>query len=177
MPLQHLGPLNGFRIPELLLKASASTTITYKMSTSYALHTIQNPIFSNNLQVVDADCPQLLAALVLKGYVHDMTKISEIVDTITAEDPLDYNIPENKNLYRIKFKRLLRTLALGMQPDIPWDGELMSYPVHNQNIFDSYLLDNTYLEVSSKGINSDGFIYEVDGQQYLDLMFQIRCKP
>lgn len=104
MPLRHPSSLKGFRIHETLLKASASTTITYKLNTILSFHTIQNPTFSNNLQAIDADCPQLLAALVLKGYIHDMTKISDIVDTITAEDSLDYNTPENKNLYRIKLK-------------------------------------------------------------------------
>ncbi len=145
--------------------------------------------FKTNLRAIDGDFVELLSAIVLNRYILGKTKVSELVDALTDVDPMGYNIAGNNNLYRIKFKRFLRSVALGMQPATAWDGEfdatggyivvketgeLLSYQVYKENLFNNYLLANTVMDSPSTNRHRYGLIYELDGELYFDINFQIR---
>lgn len=161
----------------------------YEEGVTLSFHKIHSATFNNNLRAIDGDFNKLLPEIVLNRYLLSKTRISDLVEALTEEDPLDYNTSENDNLYKIKFKRFLRTVALGMQPATPWtgdidatggyivvkeDGELVSYQVHKENLFNNYILANTYMDSPSSSRHNYGVVYEVDGVQYFDLNFQIR---
>lgn len=139
MPSTPKDPLNGFQIAPILLNSSESTVIRYKLSTrlskktvdlinriggarmihdrliaiyeagaTLSFHKMHSEIFYTNIRAVDSDLIKLLPEIVLNSYLFGKSRLLDVLDV------------SNKKLHYIKFKRLLRTLALGMRPEIPY---------------------------------------------------------
>lgn len=104
-------------------------------------------------------------------------------------NPLGYRRPD---LYAIKFKKLLTASALGMTPGKVWDGkdsatggyiiikrdgDVLCYHLYNRNFFEDYLLNNTRIDRPSASRYDFGYVYEKDGNKYIDLNVQVRFKP
>lgn len=150
---------------------------------------LENPIFSNNLTLIDSALPKILSEIVNLFYTSNYSKLKDLVEVIGSNNPLNFDISENHPFYSYKIKRLLTDIALGMMPSRVWsgeleatggylvireDGEVVSYHIYNRNDFEDYLLNNTKLETASTTRHEFGSIYESEGQQFIKLNLQIR---
>jgi type II restriction enzyme len=113
----------------------------------------------------------------------------DLVNEITVQNPLKYNLETNHPFYSYKIKRFLTDIALGMMPSKVWtgqldatggylvvkeDGEVLCYHIYNRNEFEDYLLNNTKLETASSSRHEFGTIYKENNQLYFKLNLQIR---
>ena len=115
--------------------------------------------------------------------------MSELVETIEQNNPLDFDTQNNHQFYIYKIKRLLTDVALGMMPGTVWNGQydatggylivkgngdILCYHIYNKNEFENYLLANTKLETASSSRHQFGVIYDRDGEKFINLNLQIR---
>ena len=92
-------------------------------------------VFADNLEVVDAALPRMLADLLKVHYFQqilaprnpkktgafrDADKLSNAVELLSKTEP--YASKGRKNFCEIKIKRFLRSCALGLMPSEEWDG-------------------------------------------------------
>ncbi len=152
---------------------------------SLSFNKIDNICFANNLRLIDSLLPELLAQVLLIYYSGKASKISDIVEILKTENPLDYDLTEH-DFYGYKIKKFLVEVALGMVPNTPWlgiyaasggyiivkeDGGIVGYHFYDRNLFESYLLENTRLDTPSTQRHKFGSITS-DGSLKLNL--QIR---
>lgn len=148
-----------------------------------------NSIFTNNLVLIDSLLPNIIAEMIYKYFSTKSTKLSEIVEVIENENPLDFDKTHSHLFYTYKIKKFLTDAALGMMPSKVWtgqydatggylvvkdDGELLCYHLYNRNEFEQYLFANTKLETASSGRHEFGSIYSENGIAYLNLNLQVR---
>lgn len=151
----------------------------------------QNPIFNNNLILIDSLLPQILASILLEFASSSYSSLDDLVNLIEQTNPLQFDTTNRHLFYSYKIKRFLTDVALGMMPSKVWtgeydatggylivkaDGDVLCYHIYNKNEFENYLLANTKLETASSSRHGFGEVYEVNGQQYLKLNLQIRFK-
>lgn len=149
----------------------------------------EKSIFSGNLTLIDSALPQILAAIVYSFYSSDNTRLIDLVDDVSNDNPLQFDVSENHPFYSYKIKRLLTDIALGMMPSKVWtgeleatggylvvrdDGEVLSYHIYNRNDFEDYLLNNTKLETASTSRHDFGSVYSEGDKQFINLNLQIR---
>lgn len=151
---------------------------------------IQSKSLKLNLQLIDSDLPKLLAALLLAKYDGSGTaSISELLELLNQQNPLNYDLSLGHPFYEYKIKNFLTDAALGMTPSNIWkghydatggiiivkeDGDLVCYHIYNRNEFQTYLLKNTKLEQSSTRRHGYGSVYEENGRYFIKLNLQIR---
>lgn len=150
---------------------------------------ISSEIFDLNLQVIDSRMPEILSELVFYYYSGYGSNVRELIGLIKEKNPLNFNSSFGHDFYEYKFKAFLRDVALGMTPSKKWDGyfdatggyivvkedgEIVSYHIYNQNEFQQYLLNNTKFDSPSSTRHDYGTVYEVDGDYFFNLNFQIR---
>lgn len=122
-------------------------------------------------------------------YTSNLSKISDLVNHISENNPLNYNIDNTHPYYSYKYKRFLTDTALGMMPSKVWtgeldatggylivkdDGEILCYHIYNRNEFEDYLFKNTKFETASSSRHDFGKIYREKGKLFLKLNLQIR---
>ncbi len=149
----------------------------------------ENPIFSNNLILIDSALPQIMAEIIYLFYSTSHSSLKSLVEEISTINPLSFDGNHNHPFYSYKIKRFLTDIALGMMPSKVWtgeleatgghlvvkdDGEILSYHIYNRNDFEDYLLNNTKLETASSSRHEFGQIYEENGNQFFKLNLQIR---
>lgn len=118
--------------------------------------------FKDNLLVIDSRMPEILAAMLLARYDHDVVDISELVPYLNKENPLGFS--GSRDYYRVKISRLLMESFAGMKPSEPWNGieevhggyivvtpdkKVLCFFMRNRNIFEEYLFNNVKLETPS----------------------------
>lgn len=132
--------------------------------------------FADNLDIVDAALPKIIADLLyvhyfvkltsprprVKGVTRPHDRLTEALDVLNTMEP--YCNFSRKNYCEIKLKRFLRACALGLMPSQIWndiddanggyiivlpDGELIGFYVYNRKLFEDYLLHETYFERGS----------------------------
>ena len=145
-----------------------------------------NTNFSRNLMLIDSRMEEIISVLLLDYYESNIKTCRELTDRIEESNPLGY---PDEGFYRFKFKKFLCSVALGMMPAKPWDGndeanggyvvvkddgDVVAYHLYNRNAFESYLLNNTQLERASTGKHGYASIYDEDGKKYINLNLQIR---
>lgn len=151
---------------------------------------LENPIFRNNLQLVDSFLPNILAEMVLDYFSTERKSIKEITEEVAKKNPLGYDLSHNHKFYEHKMKCFLTDIALGMMPTIVWtgeyeanggylvvkeDGDVLCYHFYNRNLFESYLYNNTRFETASSTRNKFGTIEKLkDGSLKFKLNIQIR---
>ncbi len=54
------------------------------------------------------------------------------------------------------------------------DGEVLAYHIHNRNLFEKYLLDNTILERASTTRHKYMELYKENGEIFIKLNLQMR---
>lgn len=195
-----------------LLNASQSTNIKYRLSRSLSeeeisianslkpkqllsylrtknislsLDNYENSIFENNLRLIDTALPQIIATIVLQFYTEGMSKIAELCQWITQQNPLSFQGKDHP-YYSYKLKRFLVDAALGMTPAKVWkgeydttggyiivkqDGELLCYHLYERQLFENYLFYNIKLDTPSTQRHHFGKIIE---EKRLCLNIQLR---
>jgi hypothetical protein len=151
----------------------------------------ENPIFGNNLVLIDSCLPAILAEMLKLFFRSSISSVAELVEEIAAQNPLNYDLEQQQPFYAYKVKRFLTDVALGMMPAQVWrgvlqatggylvvrdDGELLCYHIYNRNAFEDYLFNQTKLETASSSRHDFGTLYEEDGAWWLKLNLQIRFK-
>ncbi len=149
----------------------------------------ESSVFGNNLTLIDSSLPKIIAEILLKFYSSNLSKVADLVNDISASNPLEFNLENNHPFYTYKIKRFLSDIALGMMPSKVWtgeldatggylvvkeDGEVLCYHIYNRNEFEDYLLNNTKLETASSTRHDFGYVYERDGMQFFSINLQIR---
>ncbi len=151
----------------------------------------ENPIFENNLLLIDSFLPKIIADLLIQFFSTKLTSISELTQIINIKNPAKYDLSYNHDFYNYKIKHLLTDIALGLMPTKVWtgkcdatggylvvkeDGEIVAYHLYNKNEFEDYLFYNTRLETASTTRHEFGSIYLDDDKQLIKLNLQIRFK-
>lgn len=146
-------------------------------------------IFECNLVNVDSSLPEIIALLLLYFYRYECPTIQGLTDILAKENPLGFNMAYHHTYYETKIKRLLMHTALGMTPTSIWngkyqanggylvirsDGEIVCYHIYNKNEFEDYLFNNTKMDSPSRQRHDYGYIYNLDGREYMKLNLQIR---
>lgn len=173
-------------------------------ATSIEYEGYHSSVFADNLEVVDAALPKMLADLVKvhyfqqilaprgprqSGAFRDADKLSSAVELLSRNEP--YASKGRRNFCEIKIKRFLRSCALGLMPSEVWDGKddasggyiivlpdgrLVALYVYNTNLFEKYLYESTIFERASTTRHNYMTLYP-DGQSgdyFLKLNLQIR---
>lgn len=149
----------------------------------------ERKIFSNNLILIDSKLPEILSQIVFEFYSSDKSNVSDLVETISNRNPINFDISNEHKFYEYKIKRFLTDIALGMMPSKVWtgqydatggylivkeNGDVLCYHIYNKNEFEDYLFNNTKLDTASSSRHDFGTIYEENGEFYFNLNLQIR---
>ncbi len=145
--------------------------------------------YEDNLILIDSMLPQIYGALILEHYCNIDKGIygcKELIDLVANKNPLRYR---RTDIYAVKFKKLITASALGMTPGKVWDGkeaatggyiiikrdgDVLCYHLYNRNFFEEYLLDNTRIDRPSASRYDYGYVFDINGEKYIDLNVQIR---
>ncbi|ARS41853.1 hypothetical protein CA265_20220 [Sphingobacteriaceae bacterium GW460-11-11-14-LB5] len=166
------------RVNEILTHGS---TLEYKEC--------ENPIFNNNLIMVDSSLPSILANALKLFNEKGISSLPVLTQDLETANPLGFDQRHNHKFYGMKIKRFLSEVALGMMPNKVWsgqynstegyiivksDGELVCYHIIEKNLFEDYLLANTKLETASTSRHGFGTIYQIGSEYFINLNLQIR---
>ncbi|MEO5646034.1 MAG: HpaII family restriction endonuclease [Candidatus Paceibacterota bacterium] len=147
--------------------------------------------FESNLKMTDSIFPQMLSEVLLAYYQGKGKSVEDLVDVIEKEETLNNKLNITKTFFVHKMKEFLVAVALGMVPSKIWegnmqayggyiivknDGDVVCYNVYNREEFKDYLYKNTYFDTPSSGRHEFGKIYESNGENFMNLNFQIRFK-
>ncbi|MDX8388901.1 MAG: HpaII family restriction endonuclease [Mariprofundaceae bacterium] len=161
----------------------------YRLKGIFEFLRIEKATFSNNLILIDSQLPCIMAKMVLKFYSSNISCVSELVGLMERDNPLNFDGSEGHEFYRYKIKRFLTDVALGMMPSKVWtgeldvtggylvvkeDGDVLCDHIYNQNEFEDYLIHNSKLETASSSRHGFGFIFEEEGNLFMNLNLQIR---
>jgi HpaII restriction endonuclease len=160
-----------------------------KLDGKLSFVSLEKPIFQNNLVLIDSLLPNILAEVLKKFFISNLSKLNALTDEISARNPLEYDQQFSHSFYEYKIKRFLTDVALGMMPSKVWgglydatggylivkeDGEVLCYHIYNKNQFENYLYNNTKLETASSTRHDFGIVYFEDDSYYFKLNLQIR---
>lgn len=149
---------------------------------------MNNKTFKDNLVLIDSNMDKIIAETLLYYYRDGITDCDELVSKLEKENPMNFG---NVNAYRYKFKKFLTAVALGMKPGTVWDGideatggyivvtrqgEVLAYHIYNRNYFEEYLLKNTKYDTPSTSRHEFGEVYSVEGEDFINLNFQVRFR-
>ncbi|MDD3794210.1 MAG: HpaII family restriction endonuclease [Candidatus Gracilibacteria bacterium] len=149
---------------------------------------MQENNFKQNLEIIDSNLPKIIGSYVYKFFTSSYSKISDLTNEVTKENPLKTEII-NENFYINKIKHFLRNVSLGMTPTKDWDtknevtggfivvkdnGEILCYHIYNKEDFENYLYKNTKLETASSTRHKFGILYEENSKIYIKLNLQVR---
>lgn len=170
----------------LLLSASLQTVFTYEVKNGSLVWTSVPQPFKENLLNIDEIMPALLAEMSRLCYRNKGgCSTHELCEQITAADPLHLD-----TRYRLKILRFLEALALGMNPQQPWDGNIdipphftignptataVTFRPYERTLLRDYLYHHTYFEHPSTSRYDCGELHLLeDGRIVFNLPLQIR---
>lgn len=151
---------------------------------------ISNSTYANNLNLIDSDLPLILAECFLAYYRTKKANLPDLLTYLDRTNPCHFPTNHGISFYSFKLKKLLLESAKGMKPCSRWSGthdpkggyviasEFGETPYHilQKNIFINHLLERTRLDLPPSSINNHGFIYDIQGETYINLNLQIRFK-
>jgi type II restriction enzyme len=161
------------------------------MGLSLEFRDMESEIFRLNLAVIDSKLPEIVASMLLLYHRDGISEVSNIIERLSSDNPMKYNLEYSHNFYEYKLSNLLTDIALGMTPSKVWsgnydasggyiivrqDGEVVCYHVYNRNDFQKYLVNNTRLDTASTSRHRFGFAYKDGGKAFVKLNLQIRFK-
>ena len=128
--------------------------------------------FKANLDFIELTMSKVLstAILIQIGYYDRArsSKTKDIVERVSEMDPIGVSRP--KEWYKAKFKSFLYATFSGLTASEPWDGrhklsggyidvskegEMLYYRAISDDIFNSYLYENTFIDRPSRGLNKE----------------------
>ncbi len=142
-------------------------------------------VFNKNLSMIDSQMPKLVANLLLFYYQKQGINCSNLIKHVAKSNPLLLD----ESFYKHKIKEMLCSIALGMQPNTPWNGtdeatggfvivkktgDVLAYHIYNRDAFKDYLLSNTKLDSPSSSRNDYGYLYKINNEMFINLNLQIR---
>lgn len=149
----------------------------------------ERQIFSNNLVLIDSLLPQILSQIVFDFYSSEFSHLTDLINTTTEKNPMNFDIKNEHKFYEYKIKRFLTDVVLGMMPSKVWNGQydatgeylivkdngdVLCYHIYNKNQFEDYLLSNTKPDTASSSRHGFGVIYQENELLYFNLNLQIR---
>lgn len=149
----------------------------------------ENLIFNNNLVLIDSCLPNIIAECLLYYYLGQGSRTKDIINILTQNNTLEYNMDNGHPFYEYKYKRFLTDIALGMMPGTVWNGvfdttggflivkdngDVLCYHIYNRNEFENYLFNNTRLETASSTKHQFGLLYKEKDNYFFKLNLQIR---
>lgn len=153
---------------------------------------VDNPIFRNNLAMLDSGLGEIVGLLLLEQLEQDSNMLKDLVKSLSEKNPLNFDMSQNVPYYAFKVKNLLTSSALGMMPGTPWSGryeanggylvvkesgDVLCYHFYDRNRFEDFLYNNAYLERASTSRHEYAqIIKEDDGTLSFKLNLQIRLK-
>lgn len=147
---------------------------------------MNNSTFKYNLMLVDGCMERIVADMLFYYYRYNESSCQRLMQYVIRDNP--FKVPD-QNFYKIKFKRFLYSVALGMVPSKRWDGrdeanggyvlvkengDVLAYHTHNRNYFEDYLYSNTRFERASTSRHEFASLYMENGRMYINLNLQIR---
>lgn len=150
---------------------------------------MDNPVFKNNLMLIDSLLPEIMAQMLCEYYAGGQSAVSNIAAAVCSKNPNGYDQSHQHQFYAYKIKKLLNDAALGMRPTDVWqgrydatggylvvreDGEIVCYHIYSRNEFEDYLFYNTKFDTPSSSRHKFGTVYEQDGRYFIKLNIQIR---
>ncbi len=140
--------------------------------------TVVDPIFEQNLKMIDTSFPRMLADTLMHAYLCGELALKDAVRSPALLDELSkvlsLPIPMVERIVKHKIKELLRQSALGMNPGRQWEGQveahggwiivkesgqLVCFHVVNDDDFREYLLQGTKFDTPSMTRNRAGYVY------------------
>lgn len=144
--------------------------------------------------------------MLLYKYEFSLRNTTDLLDKLQEMNPLNYDTKFEHPFYSYKVRGLLYDYALGMTPEEVWtgkysatggiiivkeDGDLLCYHVYDKNVFQEYLINNTWIDQPGTGEDKNnpgnprpkgqkgknyfyGWIYEEAGELFIKLNLQIR---
>ena len=84
---------------------------------------VDNPIFRNNLAMLDCCLGEIIGLLLLEQLEQDTNMLKDLVRTLSEKNPLNFDMSQSIPYYEYKVKNLLTSSALGMMPGKAWNGK------------------------------------------------------
>lgn len=166
---------------DLLFPASPQTIFTYEERNDSIVWVGVPQPFKENLLNVYEIMPAVLAEMLLLVHHQGCTcKVDELCEGLTAAAPLHLD-----TRYRLKIRRLLEALALGMTPHEAWDGNITipphfrigehTFQPYQRTQLRDYLYHHTYFEHPSTSRYASKKLKETeDGRDLFHFPLQIR---
>lgn len=145
--------------------------------------------FKLNLQVIDSDLPKIIAHIVKDKYVSSVIKINEVIEKITTDNPMQYDLSQGHRFYEYRIVNFLVEAALGMTSKSVWSGkydivggiiiikpnaEMLCYHLIDFNKFKQYLKNSARLDNPSGSKMGYGTVYKNEMGSFIKLNFQIK---
>lgn len=149
-------------------------------------------VFKSNLSTYGNSFDRVLAEMLLLFCENDVpseNRVNNFIKKIAVNNPVEYDLETNPDLYEMVMKQFLIDYALGMRAGEVWkkdyqasggyiivrkDGEIICYHFYFIKQFGDYLLKNTMLDTGSTSRNKFGIIYKENNSLKLKLNLQIR---
>lgn len=146
--------------------------------------------FKLNLQVIDSDLPGIIAYIVKDKYVSRISKLNEVINKITEDNPMDYDQSQGHKFYEYRLVNFLVEAALGMTSKSVWSGkydivggiiiikpnaEVLCYHLIDFNKFKQYLKNSSRLDNPSGSKMGYGKVYFEGTASFIKLNFQIKA--
>lgn len=146
--------------------------------------------FKLNLQVIDSDLPKILAHVVKYKYTCRTTKFTDIINKITTENPMNYDLSQGHNFYDYRLVNFLVEAAMGMTSKKVWSGnydivggiiivkptsEILCYHLIDFNKFRQYLRKASRLDNPSGSKMGYGQVYYENDSSFIKLNFQVKA--
>lgn len=146
--------------------------------------------FRENLELIDANMPALLAHVLLSYYsmsIGNVTSLERTVEAVANANPLGYKRPDIA--YRVKIMDFLESVALGMVPSrhfegvwetpggfllVGPDGELSCLPLTDRDSHRMFLFRHTQFETPSRTKFDFGKLFVSAGDLTIAANLQVR---
>ena len=144
--------------------------------------------FHDNLVLIDSYLPEMVGYALLLYYSDGLNNVADIVERMTVDNPMRYDLTNGHPFYSYKFKKFLTACALGMTPCNVWNGkvdmyvtlkgaektcEFLGYYFLGPKGFEDYLLNNAKFATSCCSGQEFGSIYKDTAKYHLKLSLQM----
>ena len=140
---------------------------------------VDSRVFLSNLSTFGRSFESIIAEMLLQYYSNDVSsenRVSKFISKITLQNPINYDLETNPELYEMVMKQFLIDYALGMRAGDVWkrdyqasggylivkkDGDIICYHFYFMKQFGDYLLKNTMLDTGSTSRYKDGGDFKI----------------
>jgi type II restriction enzyme len=183
----HLNEVNAVNTGHKYIKRIAKLT---ELGYTVAFDSYEDDTFKLNLQVIDSDLPEIIAHIVLDKYVSKVTRITDVINKIKTDNPMNYDLSQGHKFYEYRIVNFLVEAALGMTSKAVWSGkydvvggiiivkpdaELLCYHLIDFNKFKHYLKNTSRLDNPSGSKMGYGSVFMDGAKSFIKLNFQIKA--